>query len=143
MKLSGSMDWTLGECINKRYESLPGELLLPVSGLWGSIHGGVSGGLAVQGLSMGAASGAMEGTFGDHVAIGDVLEKLAEGDVASAAMAACADAVGPGGAASKPGQGDGLGVKGLLGNALNLADGLLGIAGELSEPSVGRVGMSE
>lgn len=117
-----------------------GGLLSPVSGLLGSIVGGVSGVYdGVQDVAEGLAPGSMNGTtltgnlLGDNGVVDDLLGNAGELDITGAVSEVYSDLIGPGGAVNNLGEGGGLGVEGLLGNTLGLADGLLGTADGLTD----------
>ena len=117
-----------------------GGLLSPVGGILGSLFGAVSTVYdAVQDVAEGLIPGSMDGTtvtgnlLNDSGVVGDLLGNLAEGDVTGAVSDAYADLIGPGGAVHNLADGGGLGIEGLLGNTLGLADGILGSAGGLTD----------
>ena len=117
-----------------------GGLLSPVGGILGSLFGGVSSVYdGAQDVVEGLAPGAMGGQtltgnlLSDGGVAGDLLTNLGEGDVTGAISDTYANLIGPGGAVNDLANGGGLGIEGLLGNTLGLADGILGSADGLTD----------
>ncbi|WP_147391870.1 hypothetical protein [Paracoccus onubensis] len=117
-----------------------GGLLSPVSGVLGSLFGGVSSLYdGVQDVVEGLAPGSMDGTtttgnlLNDNGAVSDLLDNLAEGDITGSLSDVYANVIGPGGVVHNLADGGGLGIEGLLGNTLGLADGILGSADGLTD----------
>lgn len=67
----------------------------------------------------------------DNGVAGDLLSSLGEGDVSGAVTSVYNDIFAPGGAINNLADGYGLGVEGLIGQALETTDGLLGSTGLL------------
>lgn len=103
-------------------------LLSPVTGLLGGVVN------AAQDVVEGLVPGSMNGTtvtgnlLNDNGVVGDLVGNIAEGDLTGAVSDVYADLIGPGGVVNNLGEGGALGIEGLLGNTLGLADGLLGTA---------------
>lgn len=117
-----------------------GGLLSPVSGLLSSVTGAVSNLYSsVQDLAEQLSPGITEGQsatgnlLNDNGVVGDLLSNLGEGDITGAVTDIYGDLIGPGGLVNNLAEGGPLGIEGLLGNTLGLADGLLGVADGLTD----------